>query len=163
MSTGFDEFMRQYGMKGSEKADGYSRDAFLGLDEFEKKEVFKLLVMELPFSAEWLFFLDAEKALPVAKEEENRLRGNGFQHVYMLQEQIVKYTGDIRYQNRMIEDYSGYKEYIKPHVVDAVGHKPVNQRSLNFFKQVILTETNADAVARATRRLLAMHQIPDQG
>lgn len=56
-------------MTGSEKADGYSRDAFIGLDADEREVVFDLLVTELPFSADWLFFIDAEKQFPARREK----------------------------------------------------------------------------------------------
>lgn len=42
MTAAFNEFMRQYKMTGSEKADGYSRSGFAGLDEDEKNEVFNI-------------------------------------------------------------------------------------------------------------------------
>lgn len=152
--------MKQYRRTGSEKADGYSRDAFDGLDDREKVEVFRLLESELPFSVGWLFLVDPKKALPTAQEKEEKLRGGGYDRAYMLQEELLEYTGDLSYQDRMIEDYPNYAESLKPLVVDAIGRTPPNAKTLSFFKQVILTETNEDAVARASRRLLAALRIP---
>lgn len=43
MTLAFEKFMKQYRMTGSEKADGYSSDAFVGLEESEK-EVFVQLM-----------------------------------------------------------------------------------------------------------------------
>lgn len=40
MTVGYDTFMKQYHAIGSEKADGYSRNAFIGLTSQEKEEVF---------------------------------------------------------------------------------------------------------------------------
>lgn len=160
MTAAFDKFMKQYHMTGSEKADGYSQDAFVGLDWDEKVRVFELLVTELPFSAKWLFFLDAQKAIPVVKKKEAALRGNGYAHVYMLQEGLIEYTGDLSYQKNLIEDYSKYVDYLRPLVVDSIGRTPVNIEIVEFLKQVILTEVNADAVARAARRLLMVLKIP---
>jgi hypothetical protein len=160
MSAAFCEFMRQYKMTGSEKADGYSQDVFEGLDEHEKETVFNMLLAELTFSVRWLFFLNREKALAVVKEKEAQMRGDGYRHVYMLQEQLVKYSGDLLYQNRMIEDYPAYVDNIKPLVVDAVGRTPQNMATEAFFKQIILTEVNTSAVARAARLLLAALEIP---
>jgi hypothetical protein len=117
MTKAFHEFMRQYKMTGSEKADGYSRAAFIGLDEREKEEVFNLLINELPFSVSWLFFLDAQKAFDVVKQEEQKLRGNGYVHVYMLQEELIKFSGDLSFQNHMIADYLGYVDRLRPLVV----------------------------------------------
>ncbi|MGJ9416849.1 hypothetical protein ACHAC9_03645 [Massilia sp. CMS3.1] len=147
-------------MTGSEKADGYSRDVFVGLDPQEKEEVFRLLVTELPFSTEWLFFLDKEKALVIVKEKEEKLRGNSYSHVYMIQEELLKYSGGMSYQDRMIEDYPSYVDYLRPLVVDSIGRTPANMAAVNFFKQVILTETNDDAVARAARKLLGVLKFP---
>jgi len=160
MTVAFDEFMRQHKMTGSEKADGYSRDVFVGLDQQEREEVFKLLLNELPYSIEWLFVLDAEKALDVAKKNEEQWRGDGYERVYMLQEEIIKHTGDLSYQSRMIEDYPGYVDYLRPLVVDSIGRTTASMASVNFLKQVILTETGDDAVARAARRLLAVLEFP---
>jgi hypothetical protein len=69
MTLPFEKFLRQFKMTGSEKADGYSQDVFVGLDEDERKSVFEILVTELPWGLEWLFFLDVQKALTVAKDE----------------------------------------------------------------------------------------------
>lgn len=160
MTVALERFMRQYKATGNEKADGYSSDVFVGLDADEKVTVFNLLVTELPFSAEWLFFLDTEKALIVAKEEEQKLRGNGYESAFMLQEQIVKHSGDLLYQRHMIEDYPGYISDLKPLVVDSIGRTPANTTTVAFFKQVILTEVNPSAVARAARKLLAALNIP---
>ncbi|MCS0595462.1 hypothetical protein [Massilia agri] len=155
--------MRQYKMTGSEKADGYSRDAFVGLDEYEKKTVFELLVKELPWSAEWLFYLDPEKALAVTKQIEEQSRGNPYAHVYKLQEQIVKYSGDLNYQKRMIDDFPNYIDRLKPRVVDAINRTPTTDVKLDFFKQVILLEANSDAVARASQHLLDSLNISCEG
>ena len=141
-------------MIGSEKADGYSQDAFTGLDDHEKETVFKLLVTELPWSVEWLFFLDPARALVVTKELEEKLRSDSYADVYMLQQKLVKYSGDLLYQKHMIEDYANYDDDSKPLVVDAIHRTPANEATIKFFKQIVLTEVNASAVARASRHLL---------
>jgi len=160
MTAAFDNFMQQHDKTGNEKADGYSRDVFIGLEGTEKEIVFDLLVKELPFSVEWLFFLDADKALPVVKKEEERLKGDGYGNGYLLQEELVRFTGDLSYQDRMIEDYPAYTDSLKPLVVDAIGRTPANIATIEFFKRVILTEVNSSAVARAARRLLAALAVP---
>jgi hypothetical protein len=160
MTSSFDNFMKQYEKTGSEKADGYSRDVFIGLSDQEESIVFDLLMRELPFSAEWLFFLNAEKALAVVKKKEERLRGDGYASNYLLQEELIKFTGDLSYQDRMIESYPGYTDNKKPLVVDAIGRTPATAATINFFKNVILTEVNSSAVARAARALMSDLAIP---
>jgi len=160
MTTSYNEFLREYHMKGSEKADGYSRSVFVGLEPYERDKVFDLLLTELPLSAKWLFFLDPEKATPVVKAEEKVLRGDKYNRTFMLQENLVEFTGDLVFQTRMIEDYPNYVDYLRPEVVDAIGRTPINSSVVRFFQQVILTEADADAVARAARRLLAAMNIP---
>jgi hypothetical protein len=161
MTAAFDEFMRQYKLSGSEKADGYNRDAFIGLDEREKETVFGLLMSEFPHSAEWLLFLDREKALAVMKHEEPSLRTDAYAHVYLVQEELVRQAGEMLYQSHMISDYPNYADRLKPRVVSAVGRTPQNPATVAFFKQVILTEVNEDAVARATSELLSALRVPD--
>lgn len=160
MTVAFDKFMNKYQQTGSEKADGYSLDAFEGLDEYEKEAVFKLLIRELPTSAEWLFFLDVEKAMVITKEEEQKSRGNAYSSAYMLQEQLLKHTGDLIYQDHMIEDYPSYVDALKPLVVDSIGRTPANPTTVAFLKQVVLTEVNIRTVARAARQLLAALNVP---
>ncbi len=160
MTAAFNEFMRQYKMTGSEKADGYSKNAFIGLDEREKEEVFALLLNELPFSAEWLVFVNPEKAIAVMKEEEPRLRKDAYAHTYMIQEELIRHSGEMVYQNHMIDDYPNYTKRLKPRVVSAVGRTPQNKETVSFFKQVILTEVNEDAVARAADELLSSLKVP---
>lgn len=160
MTLAFEMFMQQYRSTGSEKADGYSRDALLGLDGDERKKVFKLLETELPWSAEWLFLVDREKASVVVREKEEELRGDPYAHVYMLQEQLVKHFGDLLYQQHIIEDYPNYIDSLRPLVVDSVGRTPANEAARDFFKQVILVEVNSSAVARASRHLLNSLAVP---
>jgi hypothetical protein len=160
MTSAFEKFMKQYKMTGSEKADGYSRDVFIGLNEHEEEEVFVLLTTELPWSAEWLFFLNPAKAAVVAKDLEKKMRGDPYKDTYMLQRQLIKYTGELDYQTHMIEDYPNYPDSSRPYVVDAVDGTPINQAQLDFFKQVILVEVNSTAVARASRHLLDAKKFP---
>lgn len=160
MTQAFDTFMRQYKMTGREKADGYTRDAFIGLTPNEKDIVLQKLTSELPWSAEWLFFVDKQKALAIAKEKEQSLRGNPYQDVFRIQQQLVKYSGDLLYQKHMIEDYPKYIDELKPLVIDAVDDTPVSDESIEFFKQVILLEANIDAVASASVHLLRALNVP---
>lgn len=150
MSIAYDTFMKQYHATGSEKADGYSRSAFIGLTPSEKEEVFRLLATELPWSVEWLFFVDAERALPIAVEAEKQDRNNPYGDTYMLQAAIVNYTGDLTYQEHMIQDYPAYHKSEKRQVISAINRTPTNETTIGFFKNLILTETNPDAVAGAS-------------
>lgn len=160
MTVAFEKFMMQHNQTGSAKADGYSDDVFVGLAEDEKSVVFNLLLKELPWSAEWIFLVDRKKAAMAVEEKENELRGNGYEHVYLLQEQLIKYTGDLKYQEHMIEDYPVYIKRIRPLVVDSLGRTPANQKMISFLKEVILVEADASAVARASRHLLGAIEFP---
>lgn len=161
MTLAFEKFMQQHRETGSAKADGYSDDVFIGLEKDERNVVFDLLVKELPWAAEWLVLVDREKALKILMQKEKELRGNGYEHTYMIQQQIVKCTGDIEYQKHMIEDYSIYISRIKPLVIDSIGRTPINQDVINFLKKVILVEIDASAVARASRNLLTAVRFPN--
>ena len=121
-----------------------------------------MLESELPWSAEWLFLIDKEKALIVSKEKEAKWRGDPYLDVYMIQEQIVKYSGDLSYQRHMIEDYRNYIDSSKPLVVDSINRTPSSDAALEFFKQVILVEVNSSAVARAARHLLDALKVPSE-
>ncbi|MGW8389338.1 hypothetical protein [Pseudoduganella sp. HUAS MS19] len=155
MTAAFDEFMRQYKLTGSEKADGYNRSAFIGLSEDEIETVFGLLVSELPYSAEWLAFVDPERAIAVMKEEEPSLRKDPYAHAYLIQEELVRHSGELVYQSHMIEDYSNYADSLKPLLVSALWRTPQNMNTIAFFKQIILTEANESAVARAAFGVLS--------
>ena len=98
-------------------------------------------------------FLDAEKTIVIAKEEEQKLRGNEYASAYVFQEQLFKHTGDLLYQDRMIEDYPGYVDDLRPLVVDSIGRTPANPTTVAFLKHVVLREVNASAVARAAYKL----------
>jgi len=160
MTAGFDLFMKEYHLTGSEKADGYSMDAFAGLSEQEKNVVFELLLKELPWSTKWLFVLDSQKAGFVARETEQELRNKDGEDVYMLQQQLVKFTGDLLYQQHMIDDYSIYRDKVRPLVIDAIDLTPNNQAKIEFFRQVILIEVNENALDRAARCLLDVVDFP---
>ncbi|WP_449405884.1 hypothetical protein [Massilia phosphatilytica] len=152
MTLAFEKFMKQYKMTGSEKADGYSQDVFVGLDDEEKKVVFELLVTEIPWAIEWLFFLDTEKALIIAKETESRLRGNPYGDAYIFQQKIVKYSGDLLYQKHMIDDYPSYPERVRPLVVDAIHRTPQNENTVAFFKQLLSSFCGGAMQSRSHKR-----------
>lgn len=147
-------------MTGSDKADGYSDASFAGLSEEEKEIVFDLLLTELPWSIRWLFVLDAAKAAVVARQKEYELRVQHGADVYMLQQQLVNYTGDLRYQAHMIEDYRQYRANVRPLVIDAIRRTPTNQATIDFFKRVLLDEVSESALARAARHLFDAVQFP---
>lgn len=161
MTLAFQKFMRQHEKTGSEKADGYSDDVFSGLAEEEKNIAFSILLKELPWSSEWIFLLDKERAVRALVEKERQLRGDGNEHVYLIQQNLVKYTGNLEYQKRMIEDYPVYLNRLKPLVVDSINRTPINKATIEFFKEVILVEADASAVARASRHLLSAVKFPN--
>jgi hypothetical protein len=154
MSNAFEEFLTQFKKTGSEKADGYRRDAFIGLTELEKKIVFDYLVSELPWQIEWLFFINPQQAAVVAKNREAKERGNRYAHVYLIQKQLVNQCGEMEYQQHMIDDYYNYIDEIKPLVVDAIAQTPISSSSVSFFKNLILVESNEDALASASVHFL---------
>lgn len=160
MTAAFNEFLRQYNLTGREKADGYSPDVFIGLDEIEKQQVFDLLLTEISISVKWLFYLNPEKALFTIKQTEAEWRGESYRRVFSLQEEIIQHTGDLTYQEHMIEDYQNYAESLKPLAIDSLGRTPDTVKKINFLKNIILTETNEDAVFRASERLLDSLKLP---
>jgi hypothetical protein len=164
MTQAFETFMKQHKSTGSQKADGYSSDAFEGLNDREKAIVFDLLASELPWygAVKWIFTLDPKQALTISKELEKRLRGDPYGDAYMIQPSLLQYSGDMIYQKHLIEDYSNYVDDKKPYVVDAVDKTPINAASVDFFKRVILTEVNSSAVARASRYFLNSMNVPNK-
>jgi len=138
----------------SEKADGYSGNDFIGLTECEKKIVFDCLVLELPWQIEWLFFLDPKRAAIVAKKKEAEERGTRHSHVYLIQKQLVNQCGEMKYQQHMIDDYYNYIDCLRPLGVDAIAQTPRSSSSVNFFKHLILVESNEDALAGASVHFL---------
>ncbi|MYM73115.1 hypothetical protein GTP56_13040 [Duganella sp. FT134W] len=160
MTASIDEFLRQHRATGSEKADGYSPDAFAKLTDQEREIVFTRLANELPWSAQWMFLVDAVRAAALLKAEEQAMRGDPYGDVFMIQENLVTHTGDLLYQKHMIEDYPNYIEKKRPLVVDAVHRTPTNADTIRFFKRVILVEANSSAVVRASRHLLDSLGLP---
>lgn len=85
MTAAYQTFLKQFHATGSEKADGYSADAFAGPDEAEKDQVFELMRSQLPWAAEWFFKLDPVRAIGVAKALKIEMRREPYQRTYMLQ------------------------------------------------------------------------------
>ena len=157
MTVAFDTFLKQYNMTGSEKADGYSSDAFEGLTQEEKVIVFDMLVEQLPWASDWLFRLDPEKALVVAKEIEPGIRamsGAGW-----LQREIVRYSGDLVYQQHMIEDYEQCGDYAKATLIACISDTPTNEETVAFLKHAMLTERDSHIAFRAGWALLSALEI----
>ncbi|MYM73113.1 hypothetical protein GTP56_13030 [Duganella sp. FT134W] len=159
MSAAFDEFMRQQRMTGSEKADGYSPNVFVGLSEEEKPIVLSLLLRELPWSAEWIWVVAPDNAEIILREWIDARRGDPYRHVYMALQSLVRHTGDLRYQQQMIEDYPSYHDDLKHQVVDAIHYTPVNVETINLFKHVVLEDADADARFSAAYSLLDSLQV----
>lgn len=162
MTKSFETFMAQHALTGSEKADGYSQDAFTDLTDTEKEIVFEKLVSELPWSGaiEWIFKINPGRAFVALKNLEEKMRGDPYNDAYELQAHLLDYSGDLFYQDQMIEDYSNYIDRKKSQVVNAIGRASPNETTIKFFEQVILTETNEDAVKSAGIQLLKAAQIP---
>lgn len=98
--------------------------------------------------------MDRERVLTIVKEAEQKGRGDPYGDTYKLQAAIVMHTRDLAYQEHMIEDYPSYHKRKKPLVVDAINRTPANETTIDFFKKVIRTETNEDAVAGASMYFL---------
>ncbi|GGC04215.1 hypothetical protein [Pseudoduganella buxea] len=154
MSVAFDKFMEQYKSIGSQKADGYTLDMLIGLEDAEKLEIFRLLQTELPWSAQWLFFVNPEKATVIARELEAKWRGDPYRRVDWLQKELIKHTGDMIFQDHMMEDYAHYIDKLRPAVVDSIGSTPTTEAKLKFLEEVILVEVVDYAVMAAIRNLL---------
>jgi len=121
-------------MTGSEKADGYLRDAFDGLAESERETVFRLLESELLFSVEWLFYLDSKLASEVVAKAEREYRGDGYRHVFLLQESMIRHTGQMQYQEHLLGNYSNYVGRLKPLIINAVGRTPAMRKRSIFSR-----------------------------
>jgi len=132
LTKAFEVFLKEHEARGREKSCGYSPDAFQGLDDCERKAVFKLLAEELPWSVKWLFYLDKGEAAKIAVAMEDRMRGDKYSHIYLLQEQLIMHTGSNAYQNKMIEDYQNYDEDLKPKVIRCICRTPFNENVFNF-------------------------------
>lgn len=158
MTPAFAQFTRQYHLTGREKADGYDWTAFAGLADDEKPVVFDMLEQELPWASDWFFALDPARALVVAQRIEPGLRGRSGAH--WLQQQIVRYSGDLRYQRHMMEDYPRYADRNRAQVIDSLAATPANSDTIAFFKQVVTTEAEHDAVFRAGWALLSALGVP---
>ncbi|WEF30634.1 hypothetical protein [Pseudoduganella chitinolytica] len=158
MTPAFAEFTRQYHLTGREKADGYDWTAFAGLADDEKPVVFDMLEQELPWASDWFFALDPARALVVAQRIEPGLRGRSGAH--WLQQQIVRYAGDLRYQRHMMEDYPNYTDRNRAQVIDSLAATPANRDTIAFFKQLVTTEVQHDAVFRAGWALLSVLGVP---
>lgn len=160
MTRAYENFLRQYQAIGSEKADGYSRDVFEGLELQEKADVFKKLQSELPYTVDWLFLLDPAEAASIAKEKIHLWRGDPGKRVFLLQEAVIEHMGDLLYQEQMFQDYPHYADYLRPHAVRSISRTPSNVAKINFFKQVILVDANEEAVFEAADALLNMLGVP---
>ena len=89
MTLAFENFLKQHNAEGSEKADGYSTSLLTELDVNEKEMDFELLESKLPWSIEWLFLLDRDKALSTAKEEEAKRRGDSYADVFCFSSKLL--------------------------------------------------------------------------
>lgn len=163
MSASFEKFMAQYKQTGSEKADGYSRDVFIGLEPHEKEAVFVILKTELPWSAGWLFLLDPDNAINTAKAELQRLRGDPYAAAYLLQVQFLSYTGDLQYQQDMVDDYDTYADYLKPQVIRTLWSTPGSKNVTALFARVICEEADPDTRASASIGFLRALNVPHHG
>ncbi|AXA92019.1 hypothetical protein [Massilia sp. YMA4] len=159
MTPAFAEFTRQYHLTGREKADGYTWTAFAGLAVDEKQIVFDMLVRELPWACDWLFALDPVQALVVAQRLEPEMRGRT--NAYWLQQQMVRHSGDLRYQRHMMEDYAVYPSRHKAQLLRSLAATPMNERTIEFLKHVLITEVERDAVFWAGCALMDAFRVPN--
>lgn len=156
LTKAFEIFLKEHEAKGREKTDGYSPEAFQGLDDYERKTVFRLLAEELPWSVKWLFYLDKDEATKITVAIEEKMRGDKYSHIYLLQEQLLLHAASNDYQIRMIEDYQNYDEDLKPKVIRCICRTPFNENVLNFLRTIVLAEVNSSAIYWSSIHLLDM-------
>lgn len=49
----------------------------------------------------------------------------------------MRYSGELIYQEHMIEDYANYAARLKPLVVESISRTPTNETVMSFLKQII--------------------------
>lgn len=162
MTDTYNNFLKQYNSKGSQKADGYSESHFEGMTVDEKKEAFDLLKTELiaPGVADWLFYLDPIQAEMVLLAYINKDAKNksGIHRVFY---QLYIKTTENKYQNSLIDNYIQYLDWEKDEAIWLInGSKPEKNIASAFYKNVIMTEKNKDALSSAADFFLRLNGLP---
>ncbi|WP_435237814.1 hypothetical protein ACR30L_09755 [Psychromonas sp. PT13] len=152
MTETYNNFLQQYNSVGTQKADGYDLSHFEKMNINEKKNAFELLTNELnsPGVAKWLFYLNYDKALKtLLLFISNKKMGQaGLHRVYS---ELYFQTRDNTYLNMLIGNYDIYLDCEKDEAVWLIHKcKPEYSISSNFYKKIILSETNIEVISSAS-------------
>ena len=163
MSAAWDRFERQLHTTGREKADGYSAAHFEGLTAEERARAFDLLRQEArvdPTVAEWLFHLDPTRAEAACLDLIDQERGDPQFPAFVVERALCEHTGDLRYQQRMIDRYPGLPADQKLRALEHLGRTPATTPLRRHLEGVLLHETDQDLLASAAYHLLRAHGQP---
>lgn len=109
------------------------------------------------------FLLDPDNAINTAKAELQRLRGDPYAAAHLLQVQLLSYTGDLQYQQDMVDDYDTYADYLKPQVIRTLWSTPGSKNVTALFARVICEEADPDTRASASIGFLRALNVPHHG
>ncbi len=152
MTKTFDNFLEQYHSSGSQKADGYNKSHFYGLTAKEKEKAFELLINEsiAPGVADWLFYLDKERAENLLKNEINHSNKDSMSGIHRLYLALYRNTHDKRYQNLLIDGFFSYSELDKCEALLAIKSTgPDSNRILELYKKIIFSSNNSKVITSA--------------
>jgi hypothetical protein len=163
VSDAYQQFIRQYNATGREKADGYARAHFDGMTPAEKAQAFDLLKDEVarhPSFVEWLFYVDAARAAPVALQIVQQQEVDPYYPAYLVYEQLQAHSQDLRYQQRMIDGYPRVPADYRDQAIEALGRTPPSPARRDFLRDVLLSETNPSVLAGAAYHLVVDLKLP---
>jgi hypothetical protein len=151
---------------GGEKGDGYATSHFDGLTDDERDQAFDLLAREaeqVPETAtRWLFHLDARRAEAVTLDQIAKRKGDPGGKNYIRQFELLEYTHDLQHQRDMLDEYPQIHELYKTDALQLIGRTPKNRQLHEFVRNLLLHETERDAIAEAAIAFLHMHQVPEE-
>jgi len=152
MTNTFSHFKNQLHSKGSQKADGYDKSHFDGLNENEKNEAFNLLKKEsvAPGVPEWIFYLNRSKAKEYFDDyiEKNNSETPGIHRVYF---QLYIETKEKHYQNLLINNFFNYPNRDSREALWLInGCDFENFMKIELLKKIILNHSPTKAVITAS-------------
>jgi len=164
MTKTYQSFLRQSNAQGREKADGYDRSHFDGLDDTEREAAFIRLTEEAKYDHTcfvWLFYLDRNRARATCLA----LLQNGELSDELCPVEAYRclfvHFGDPAHQTAMIESSRLVRSaYDKPTAIVIALRAGNSPEVRNYLKEVVLGESDAETVHTAAFEFLCLYEIP---
>lgn len=165
MTLAYERFLNYFKKMGRERIDGLDRSYFEGMTNQEKDKSFDFLLKEFQSGSseavEGLRAHSGEKILNLFLDRIAELRDKAslIEQRLSLSVSLWQMSGDIQYQDDMIEMLEHQDEFIRAFALSALDQTPTSVKLVRRLEKICIEESTELIVQAAAQQLLKRHGI----